>query len=195
MQSIGAGLLTFALGSISLIAAPLLTAPGSGAFEYMFSGNTVAEFGATELFLPGKYQYPFFSTYPFPYSPPVLDMSVTLSSSGVWTFRARSTLCCWSEWVLTPSSAQVPGLGVTTYDSVVSEFFDVTLQSSRVVAGTAKLTISAVPEPGTLWIGLWGFGVVCLSSLVWRRRITRRIGGSSTHLESHYPAPLFNKVR
>jgi hypothetical protein len=175
MQGIAAVLLTFALGSITLIADPLLTAPGSGAFEYTFSGNTVAEFGATELFVPGRYDYPFLSTYPFPY-PPNFIHSVILSSSGVWTFLSQSSPCCMWEWILTPALTKVPGLGKTVYDLAVDDFFfDTELQSSRVVPGTATLTISAVPEPATLKTVQWGLGVVCLSAVAWRKRIARRI--------------------
>jgi len=174
MQTIAVVLATFTFGSITLMADPMLTAPGSGAFEYMFSGNTVAEFGATELLAPGTYFAD--PTWPFPYSPDLAHV-VFLDSSGVWTFLSGSSPGFMSVWNLTPVSTGVPGLGKTVYDMAVDNYyFSGELQSSRVVPGTATLTISAeaVPEPATLRTVLWGL-VVCLSAVAWRRRIARRI--------------------
>ena len=164
-------LLTLFSTAIPLIADPILTAPGSGAFEYSFRGNTVAEFGATGLLGPGGWDYP--ETAVFPISAPTkIGESVGLSDGGVWNFAQHFTTCCWSFLVLTPSTLQVPGPGTTTYDSVVSSFYDTgRLVYTGNVPGTASLTITATvptPEPMTFASTLVGIGVI--AALASRRR-------------------------
>src|SRR5207248_4092617 len=130
--------LTFVLGNTSLIAEPVLTAPESGAFEYTFGGNTVAQFGATELLIPSAYAYP--PSSPFPISPALFAKYVSLSDTGVWDFSSKFTLCCLDEWILTPTTANIAGPGVTVYDSVIHNFYDVAqLMSSTTVPGSATL--------------------------------------------------------
>jgi hypothetical protein len=128
-----------------------LTPAGSGSYEYTFTGNTIAEFGATQLLSPGVYDY---TGLPLPFDSGFGGRSLTLSSTGVWTFEARD-LNFIEDWILIPTTSGVPGLGTTVYDSVVFEGFAYAqLVESSPVAGSANLEIAlvpaAVPEPSTL---------------------------------------------
>ncbi|MBV8073474.1 MAG: hypothetical protein JO270_26505 [Acidobacteriaceae bacterium] len=162
MQTNRVILLALALGNMPLVAGPVLTAPGSGAFDYIFRGNTVAAFGATGLLVPGQeYNYPAGAIFPLP---PALIELVWVSDTGVWSFYSRFTLCCWTIRTLTPATPQVPGPGTTIYGSVVDSFYDVMLENTQTIPGTASLTIVPAPEPATA--ATTAFAICIISILV-----------------------------
>jgi hypothetical protein len=159
MQICRAVLLTFVIGNIAAVAEPILTPAGSGAFQYTFSGNTLARFGATGVLTPGIYEY---FGLPLPFSSGFSGDYLTLSDDGVFIFESRD-LDFIEEWVLTPTTPQVPGLGITVYDSVTDNFYATgQLLSTNVVPGSASLVVSSAPEPTTPMTILVGLALAFL---------------------------------
>jgi hypothetical protein len=162
-RSIAALALAPTLGCFSL-AGQTLVDPSSPAAKYIytFAGNpllpfnsnsagppTTYSFGATGPIGPGNYDG---SSLSSSQAVGLVHVTVELTPAGEWLFSEVVSTCCRSSYTLTPTVAQVPGTGISSFSSISFESTFQQPASGTVAGGTLTISptysISSPPNLG-----------------------------------------------